>query len=60
MLTNIIEENTELLYTGSNADRIIERAFHARKEGADSFELKGVVSRKKQFIPSVMAVMQDE
>lgn len=61
MLTNILEESTELIYQGDNAQRIAEKAFHASlTEGQDGLILKGVVSRKKQFIPSIMAAMQEE
>ena len=61
MLTNIREENTELIYVGANARRIAERAFHASvSDTTDSLYLKGVVSRKKQFIPALMSAMQDE
>lgn len=61
MLTNILEESTWLIYQGENARRIAERAFHVRQaEGAGGLELRGVVSRKKQFIPSIMISMQEE
>lgn len=61
MLTNILEENTHLIYQGGNAGRIAEHAFHVRQaEGASGLELRGVVSRKKQFIPSIMVAMQEE
>lgn len=61
MLTNILEENTELLFTGNNAKLLAVKAFpnHMIDQG-DSLLLKGVVSRKKQFIPSLMGAMQDE
>ena len=61
MLTDILEESTQLIWRGDNARQIAERAFpvHGTEE-TDSLYLKGVVSRKKQFIPSVMAAMQDE
>ena len=61
MLTNIREENTELVYAGGEARQIAERAFHASASpDADSLYLKGVISRKKQFIPALMSAMQDE
>ncbi len=61
MLTNILEENTMLLYLGEGARSFAERGFHAHvAEGEDSLLLRGVVSRKKQFIPSIMAAMQEE
>ncbi len=61
MLTNILEESTWLIYQGGNARRIAEGAFHVRQaEGAGGLELRGVVSRKKQFIPAIMISMQEE
>lgn len=48
MLTNIIEESTELLYYGEGSEEMARIAFHMEpKEGV--FDLKGVVSRKKQL-----------
>lgn len=58
MLTDIIEESTILLFAGEQAEAIIGKAFSASKD-AEGFLLKGVVSRKKQLIPSLMAVMQE-
>lgn len=58
MLTDIIEESTILISAGDAADGIISRAFSASRE-EDGYLLKGVVSRKKQLIPALMAVMQE-
>ncbi len=58
MLTNIMEECTELLYYGENSEQMIEQAFHVKKEN-DTYKLPGVVSRKKQLIPALMEVAQD-
>lgn len=57
MLTNIISESTELLYVGDNAEETIQNAFNVSPE-EDSFHLEGVISRKKQLIPTLMASMQ--
>lgn len=60
LLTDILEESTWLIWRGENARDIVERAFSVHgTEETDSLYLKGVVSRKKQFIPSIMAAMQD-
>lgn len=60
MLTNILEENTELIYKGEDARKIAEQAFRVYGgETGDSLLLRNVVSRKKQFIPSIMAAMQE-
>ena len=57
MLTNILDESTELLYFGTEA---LETAETAMKVSAadNSLHLPGVVSRKKQLIPALMAVLQ--
>lgn len=57
MLTNIIEESTELLYYGEGSEEMARIAFHM--EPSDGvFDLKGVVSRKKQLIPALMEAAQ--
>ena len=58
MLTNIINESTELIYIGNNAKELIENAFHV-KEVEHSISLQGVVSRKKQLIPAIVASIQE-
>ena len=60
MLTNIIEESTELLYYGSEAKEVIEKAFEDLPVNEVSCELKGVVSRKKQLIPAFMMALQNQ
>ena len=60
MLTNIIEESTELLYYGSGANEVIEKAFEDLPVNEVSCELKGVVSRKKQLIPAFMMALQNQ
>ena len=57
MLTDIIGESTELLFVGNNAEELIEDAFGVSLDG-DSFRLDGVISRKKQLIPSLMSIIQ--
>lgn len=59
MLTNIIKESTELLFVGSKAKEIIEHAFLVKEEIGETYLLEGVVSRKKQLIPALMAAMQE-
>ena len=59
MLTNIIEESTELLYYGEGAKELIEQAFHT-EVGASSCVLPGVISRKKQLIPAFMRALQEK
>lgn len=57
MLTNIIDESTELLYYGEGSEEMVRYAFHQEPENG-TFYLKGVVSRKKQLIPALMEAAQ--
>ena len=57
MLTNIIEESTELLYYGEGSEEMARIAFHMEPKDV-VFDLKGVVSRKKQLIPALMEAAQ--
>ena len=56
MLTNIIRESTEVLYIGNGAESLLENAFHVKSK-EDGFWLNGVVSRKKQMIPAIVAAV---
>lgn len=58
MLTNILEESTDLLFFGDNAQEIAETAMKVSAHD-DALHLEGVVSRKKQLIPALMAVLQE-
>lgn len=58
MLTNIMEERTELLYVGEDVESILESAFDVNPEGG-SVILKGVVSRKKQLVPEILRLFQN-
>ena len=53
MLTNILEESTELIYCGKNAKQLVADGFYT-KAGENATVLPGVVSRKKQLIPAFM------
>ena len=53
MLTNIMDESTELLYYGEDSEEMARLAFKMEPvEG--TFILEKVVSRKKQLIPALM------
>jgi manganese-dependent inorganic pyrophosphatase len=58
MLTNIMDESTLLLCQGEGAAEVAAGAFH--QEPQESMFLPGVVSRKKQVVPSIMSAMQNE
>lgn len=60
MLTNIINESTELVYYGDGAKELVENAFHPETIGENSAVLPGVVSRKKQLIPGFMLALQQQ
>lgn len=57
MLTDILEESTDLIVYGENADEVAKKAFTSAEEGRTY--LRGIVSRKKQIIPALMNVLQD-
>ena len=63
MLTNILTESTSLLCEGEGAEALNRAAFHMEEAGADDeanvVELPGVVSRKKQLIPSIMIACEN-
>lgn len=59
MLTNIIEETTELLFVGHNAAELVQIAFQQPGD-VDSITLPGVVSRKKQLVSPLLAALEDE
>ncbi len=57
MLTNIIEESTELLCYGKGAKEQVLEAFDLPMD-TDDVHLAGVVSRKKQLIPTFVISLQ--
>lgn len=58
MLTNILDESSELIFKGEGADEVVKKAFKSVEEGRTY--LKGVVSRKKQIVPQIMGVLQND
>lgn len=57
MLTNIVEESTEILCYGKGAKEQVLEAYDLPSDVEDII-LKGVVSRKKQFIPTFVISLQ--
>ncbi|GAA6491660.1 MAG TPA: putative manganese-dependent inorganic diphosphatase [Candidatus Bariatricus faecipullorum] len=57
MLTDILEESTELLCDGEGAREAVLEAFGLPEE-TERILLKGVVSRKKQLIPPLVNYLQ--
>ena len=59
MLTNIVEESTELLFCGEGSRHMVSQAFEDMKANESSCMLLGVVSRKKQLIPAFMRALEE-
>lgn len=57
MLTNILEESTELLCCGEGAKKLALDAFDL-PDDTEIVYLKGVVSRKKQMLPTLAGAIQ--
>ena len=58
MLTDIIDENTVLLFVGKGAETLVRAAFQRECE-SNSALLPGVVSRKKQMVAPLLAALED-
>ena len=58
MLTNIMEESTELLYAGNGARELAVEAFSLPAD-TEQIILEHTVSRKKQVIPAIMIALQE-
>lgn len=58
MLTNIMEESTEILYAGNGAKELAIEAFSLPAD-TEQIILKNTVSRKKQVIPAIMIALQE-
>ena len=59
MLTNILTEDTNLIYAGSKAEDLIEKGYDI-KSANGAFLLEGVVSRKKQLLPQIMLAIKED
>ena len=59
MLTDIMAENTTLLYCGEDAKELVNEAFICSKVKEDSVVVEGLVSRKKQLIPALMKTLTE-
>ena len=57
MLTNIIDESTQLLFSDSQAQDVAETSFLVPAKD-NALLLDGIVSRKKQLIPRLMSTLQ--
>ncbi len=57
MLTNIIDESSEVVFAGAKAQHTINTAFGVNVDG-NLAVLPGIVSRKKQLLPSIVETIQ--
>lgn len=56
LLTNILTESSDLVFAGEGAKELVETAFGEPEE--NWVHVPGLVSRKKQFVPGVLHVLQ--
>ena len=57
MFTDVKSQVTEMLYYGAGAQEVLERAFNVTPDNSIAV-LPGIVSRKKQVVPSLMSALQ--
>ena len=60
LVTNILDQSSEVLFAGKDADLLLSNAFHCLVKKGQPLLLKGVVSRKKQFIPAMIGGIQNQ
>ncbi len=60
MLTDILEESSNVIFAGQEAGKILADAFRVEKYEEDSVHLEGIISRKKQMIPTLMNAMTEK
>jgi manganese-dependent inorganic pyrophosphatase len=58
MFTDVKSQTTEMLYWGTDTEQIVARTFDVTPKDGIAV-LPGIVSRKKQVIPPLMATLQD-
>ena len=59
LLTDVPQEESVVICTGHNAAGVLTEGFEVEPAADNSWTLPGVVSRKKQFIPALMAAYQE-
>jgi manganese-dependent inorganic pyrophosphatase len=59
LLTDIFKETSEIVCLGDKSMDIMKGAFYKESDVPECMMLEGVVSRKKQFIPPVMAAIDE-
>lgn len=58
MLTDILEESSKVIFEGHEAGKILAEAFE-KEEDEKGILLEGIVSRKKQMIPTLINAMAE-
>ncbi|MGN0335669.1 MAG: putative manganese-dependent inorganic diphosphatase [Lachnospiraceae bacterium] len=61
MLTDIMQESTDMIFFGKKAKQMMENAFDINPEeltGKKYYRIPGIVSRKKQVVPAFVASLQ--
>ena len=58
MLTDILEESSKVIFEGHDAGKILAEAFE-KEEDEKGILLEGIVSRKKQMIPTLINAMAE-
>lgn len=58
MLTNILDESSEIVCYGEGSGPLVEESFEVEEKNG-GYILPGVVSRKKQLIPAFMGTLQE-
>lgn len=57
VMTNILEESSDMLFYGEQAETLVQEAFQTETTGR-LCHLPGVVSRKKQIVPVLVSTLQ--
>ena len=57
LLTNILKESSDVVFAGNGAESIIENGFSVETRNNGAY-LQGVVSRKKQFLPTIVDTLE--
>lgn len=57
VMTNILEESSDMLFYGEQADELVKEAFET-EPSENLCHLPGVVSRKKQIVPVLVSTLQ--
>ena len=58
LLTDVPKKTSSVIFSGHRAEQVLQEGFDAQCDEKGVVLLEGVVSRKKQFIPTMMAAYQ--